>query len=48
VAEGVESAEVWDLLESLGCDEAQGYYVSRPMPAGDFLDWKARWEETWT
>lgn len=35
VAEGVSSAVVWERLERLGCDYAQGYYLSRPVPAGD-------------
>jgi EAL domain-containing protein (putative c-di-GMP-specific phosphodiesterase class I) len=35
VAEGVESAEALDLLRSLGCDEAQGYFISRPIAAAD-------------
>jgi EAL domain-containing protein (putative c-di-GMP-specific phosphodiesterase class I) len=35
VAEGVESAEALDLLRSLGCDEAQGYFISRPIAAGE-------------
>lgn len=48
VAEGVEDQEVWDLLETLGCDEAQGYFVSRPMPAADFMPWKERWDATWS
>jgi EAL domain-containing protein (putative c-di-GMP-specific phosphodiesterase class I)/ActR/RegA family two-component response regulator len=48
VAQGVESIEVLHLLESLGCDEVQGYLVARPMPATDFLTWKARWDATWT
>jgi EAL domain-containing protein (putative c-di-GMP-specific phosphodiesterase class I)/ActR/RegA family two-component response regulator len=30
-AEGVEDAEVLDLLDELGCDFAQGYYIARPM-----------------
>jgi EAL domain-containing protein (putative c-di-GMP-specific phosphodiesterase class I)/DNA-binding NarL/FixJ family response regulator len=47
VAQGVESMEVLHLLESLGCDEVQGYLVARPMPAADFLTWKARWDATW-
>jgi EAL domain-containing protein (putative c-di-GMP-specific phosphodiesterase class I)/FixJ family two-component response regulator len=47
VAQGVESIEVLHLLESLGCDEVQGYLVARPMPATDFLTWKARWDATW-
>jgi EAL domain-containing protein (putative c-di-GMP-specific phosphodiesterase class I) len=35
VAEGVENAEALDLLRSLGCDEAQGYFISRPIAAAD-------------
>ena len=31
VAEGVENRETMDLLVELGCDEAQGYYFSRPL-----------------
>jgi EAL domain-containing protein (putative c-di-GMP-specific phosphodiesterase class I) len=33
VAEGVESEDAWRQLEALGCDIAQGYYLSRPLPA---------------
>jgi len=33
VAEGVESEDAWRQLEALGCDFAQGYYLSRPLPA---------------
>jgi diguanylate cyclase (GGDEF)-like protein len=33
VAEGVESADAWHHLETLGCDYAQGYYLARPLPA---------------
>ncbi len=35
VAEGVERRETWDRLAALGCDSAQGYYLSRPQPADD-------------
>ncbi|WP_404406125.1 EAL domain-containing protein [Jeotgalibacillus malaysiensis] len=31
-AEGVETREQFDILTSLGCDEIQGYYFSRPLP----------------
>ena len=33
LAEGVETAEVLDLLKHHGCDAAQGYYISRPLEA---------------
>jgi diguanylate cyclase (GGDEF)-like protein len=34
VAEGVESHEAWQRLASPGCDLAQGFHISRPLPAG--------------
>ena len=40
VAEGIEDVETLDLLGDLGCDLAQGYYISRPSPA-DKLSFKA-------
>ncbi|GAA0687028.1 hypothetical protein GCM10009104_11310 [Marinobacterium maritimum] len=39
VAEGVESAEDLDVLKQLGCDQAQGYHIARPMPASDLEGW---------
>jgi len=39
VAEGVEDQATWDLLVSLKCDIAQGYYLSRPIPAQDIECW---------
>ncbi len=39
IAEGVENRQVWDRLLGLGCDEAQGYYMSRPLPAPDLTEW---------
>jgi len=39
VAEGVEDQATWDLLAGWGCDSAQGYYMSRPLPAGEFPSW---------
>jgi EAL domain-containing protein (putative c-di-GMP-specific phosphodiesterase class I)/CheY-like chemotaxis protein len=39
VAEGVENIETLSLLKQMGCDIAQGYYIARPMPAGDLIDW---------
>ncbi len=39
VAEGVETAKAWNRLGSLGCDLAQGYYLSRPVPAAELTEW---------
>ena len=39
VAEGVETAEIFELLQVLGCDVAQGFYLSRAMPAEQVLSW---------
>ena len=36
VAEGVETAEQLEYLSSQGCDEVQGFYFSKPIPADDF------------
>ena len=41
VAEGVETVEVWTLLAAWRCDEAQGHFISRPMPAADLAAWLA-------
>jgi EAL domain-containing protein (putative c-di-GMP-specific phosphodiesterase class I) len=41
VAEGVERARVLQMLGALGCDHAQGYLISRPMPVADFAGWFA-------
>ncbi|MEU4522915.1 EAL domain-containing protein [Amycolatopsis sp. NPDC024027] len=37
IAEGVESAEQLELLRTLGCDQAQGYYLGRPVPAAELF-----------
>ena len=35
VAEGVEDAATEALLRTMGCDQVQGYWLSRPLPAGE-------------
>ncbi len=45
VAEGVENAAIFNLLQRQGCDEGQGYHLSRPMPAPSFAAWAERWDD---
>jgi diguanylate cyclase (GGDEF)-like protein/PAS domain S-box-containing protein len=42
VAEGVETEEAWHELNELGCTLAQGYYLSRPVPAAELTQWLKR------
>lgn len=44
VAEGVEDEAAWNTLRSLGCDSAQGYWMSRPLPGAEFLGWLQSWK----
>ncbi len=47
VGEGTETAEAADLLQAMGCEEAQGYVFARPMEAADFEAWmRARRSQT--
>jgi EAL domain-containing protein (putative c-di-GMP-specific phosphodiesterase class I) len=39
VAEGVETQETWSRLAQLGCDTAQGFFISRPLPRIVLVDW---------
>jgi PAS domain S-box-containing protein len=39
VAEGVETPEQAECLRDLGCDEMQGYLLSRPLPPDAFVTW---------
>jgi diguanylate cyclase (GGDEF)-like protein len=39
VAEGVELVQQADMLRSLNCTQAQGYYFGKPMPATTFIEW---------
>ena len=44
VAEGAETQKDWDLVFASGCDEVQGYFVAKPMPAQELFAWKTNWE----
>ena len=41
-AEGVEDRNTYETLHSLGCDKIQGFYIARPMPFEQYLDWQQR------
>jgi EAL domain-containing protein (putative c-di-GMP-specific phosphodiesterase class I) len=42
VAEGVETEAIWNMLGEMGCDVAQGYYLSRPLDADALTQWIGR------
>jgi diguanylate cyclase (GGDEF)-like protein/PAS domain S-box-containing protein len=44
-AEGVEDSETLRRLEEMGCDLAQGYFISRPVPAATLMTWLT--ENSW-
>ena len=50
IAEGVESPEHGMVLLQLGCDQAQGFGIARPMPGDDFPDWSRQFvpHELWS
>jgi EAL domain-containing protein (putative c-di-GMP-specific phosphodiesterase class I) len=39
VAEGVEDLAAWNMLQALGCDDAQGYFMSRPLDSRALAAW---------
>jgi EAL domain-containing protein (putative c-di-GMP-specific phosphodiesterase class I)/DNA-binding NarL/FixJ family response regulator len=43
VAEGVEQKEHWELVKSIGCDMAQGFFLARPMPGENVEQWAKTW-----
>ena len=44
-AEGVESRGALDMLEKIGCDRCQGYFISRAIPSSEVASFAARWNE---
>ena len=42
VAEGIEDAQTLDMLRSLGCDYAQGYFISKPVSPSEFFEIASR------
>ena len=47
VAEGVETATAWAALERMGCDAAQGWYLSRALPADEATAWLIAAQRQW-
>ncbi|HUR76156.1 MAG TPA: EAL domain-containing protein, partial [Sporichthya sp.] len=45
VAEGVEDAQIFSTLQGLGIGQAQGFHLSKPMPASEFPAWLDRYNE---
>jgi EAL domain-containing protein (putative c-di-GMP-specific phosphodiesterase class I) len=45
VAEGIEDGETFETLRMLGCDTAQGWYVAKPMPQLQFIEWTHQYIE---
>lgn len=45
-AEGVENEETINQLQKMGCDNVQGYYISRPMPRSDLKQWIEVYNQT--
>jgi EAL domain-containing protein (putative c-di-GMP-specific phosphodiesterase class I) len=39
VAEGVEDVASWNMLQALGCDDAQGFFMSRPLEPQMLQKW---------
>ena len=44
LAEGVETEAALNLLDVLGCDSAQGFHISRPVPESALLAWMQDWQ----
>ena len=42
VAEGIESHEILTFVESKGCDMSQGFYICKPNPPEEIIDWLLR------
>jgi EAL domain-containing protein (putative c-di-GMP-specific phosphodiesterase class I) len=48
VAEGIEDSAQLSYLQHIGCDEAQGFLLARPMPAADFETFVFSWKGLFT
>lgn len=44
-AEGIETSEAMTLATEMRCDTAQGFYISKPLPAKAIIPWATRWQQ---
>ena len=44
VAEGVEDEHALRRISEIGCEQAQGYFLSKPLPAAELLEWVKSYE----
>lgn len=44
VAEGIEDRADWELLQDMGCEIGQGYFIAQPMPPASVLGWINSWD----
>lgn len=47
IAEGVETADQWRIIRDLGCDSAQGYFISPPIHPAQLRDSMVQWQQTY-
>jgi EAL domain-containing protein (putative c-di-GMP-specific phosphodiesterase class I) len=45
VAEGVEDQDDWTFLRTTACDQAQGWFITKAMPAGELVAWASSWAQ---
>ncbi len=45
VVEGVETFRQWNLVQHLGCEMAQGYFIAPPMPFEEMSEWIRLWQK---
>ena len=43
IAEGVEDLETLELLKNYQCNQVQGYFIAKPMPGNQILEWATMW-----
>ncbi|MEC6815405.1 EAL domain-containing response regulator [Photobacterium toruni] len=45
IAEGVEDITLWLKLQTMGCELAQGYFISPPLPFSQIPLWHTQWQQ---